>query len=152
MFYYLAQEQQYPGNLFAIASNIGTTIYFNVASTKHMIDRIFDHFIRVPIYIDFTSNIRYKTLVKRQVFSFFTELEYENLPHYCTYCKKIGHSLEKLKLYDRRDKNLEQTDQIHNRKFNATKKPFVQKSFIESLCKNGEVVILSKGKKIDGNL
>lgn len=38
--------------------------------------------------------IRYKVLVERKGFTFFVELDYDNLPDFCTHCKMVGHYLE----------------------------------------------------------
>lgn len=48
----------------------------------------------ILVDMDGTSDIRYKILVKRQVFAFFIDVEYENLPTLCSHCKKLGHSAE----------------------------------------------------------
>lgn len=59
-----------------------------------MIDRTFGQYARVLVDMDVTKELRYKVLVERKDFSFFVELEYENLPDYCIHCKKIGHYVE----------------------------------------------------------
>lgn len=63
-----------------------------------MIDRTFGHYVRVLIDMDISTKIRYTILVERQGFSLFTRLEYENLSHFCTYCKRPRHYLETCKL------------------------------------------------------
>jgi len=35
-----------------------------------------------------------KVLVERKGFAFFVEFEYENMPDFCSYCKKIGHYVD----------------------------------------------------------
>jgi hypothetical protein len=47
--------------------------------------------------MDLTQTIRYKVLVERQGFAFFVDLDYENLPDFCTNCKFIGHHLRNCK-------------------------------------------------------
>jgi len=41
--------------------------------------------------MDVTQELRYKVLVERKRFAFFVDLDFENIPDYCTHCKKIGH-------------------------------------------------------------
>lgn len=79
-FYGLAQEYWKPKILFAITRSIGTPIFPNFSFTKPMIDKTFGHFFRVLVDMDVSSEIRYKILVERQGFAFFTELEYKNTP------------------------------------------------------------------------
>lgn len=93
-FYGLPQEYWRLKILFAIASSIGTPICSDIASIKPMIDRNFGYYVRVLVDMDVSSEIRYKVLVERTCFAFFTNLEYENLPSFCTHCKKLGHLLD----------------------------------------------------------
>lgn len=92
--YGLSQEHWRPRILFAIASNIGTPICTDSASTKPMIERTFGHFSRVLVDMDVSQVPRYKVLVERMDFAFFVEFEYENMPDFCSYCKKIGHYVD----------------------------------------------------------
>jgi hypothetical protein len=92
--YGLSQEHWRPRILFAIASNIGTPICTDSASTKPMIERTFGHFSRVLVDMDVSQVPRYKVLVERKDFVFFVEFEYENMPDFCSYCKKIGHYVD----------------------------------------------------------
>jgi len=55
-----------------------------------MFEKTFGHFARVLVDMDVTQELRYKVLVERKGFSFFVELDFENIPDYCTHCKKIG--------------------------------------------------------------
>lgn len=79
-FYDLAQEYWRPKILFSIASSICTPICSGMVFTSPLIDRSFSHFVRVLVDMHVTKEIRYKILVKRWGYAFFTELEYENLP------------------------------------------------------------------------
>lgn len=92
--YGLSQEYWRPKILFAIANSVGTPICTDSASSKPMIDRTFGQFVRILVDMDVTQTLRYKVLVERVGFAFYVDLEYENLPDYCTNCKKIGHYLE----------------------------------------------------------
>jgi len=90
----LAQEYWRPKIFFAIASSVGTPICTDSASTKPMIERTFGQYARVLVDMDVTQSLRYKVLVERKGYAFFVDLEYENIPDYCTNCKKIGHYYE----------------------------------------------------------
>jgi len=39
--------------------------------------------------MDITQQLRYKVLVERKDCAFFVNLEYENLPEFCSHCLKI---------------------------------------------------------------
>lgn len=60
---------------YVVASFIGTHICFDFASTKPMIDMHFGHHVIVLVEMDVTYDIRYKNLVERKGFAFFTEQE-----------------------------------------------------------------------------
>ncbi|GAU10068.1 hypothetical protein TSUD_423760, partial [Trifolium subterraneum] len=89
--YGLSQEYWRPNILFAIAGSIGTPICIDAITAKHMIERTFGQFARVLVNMDLSQTLRYKVLVERKGFAFFVELEYENLPQFCSHCKVIGH-------------------------------------------------------------
>jgi hypothetical protein len=89
--YGLAQEYWRPKIIFAIASSIGTPICIDAASNKSMFDRTFGHYARVLVDIDFSRELRYKVLVERKGFAFLVDLDYENIPDFCTFCKTVGH-------------------------------------------------------------
>jgi len=36
----------------------------------------------------------HKVLVERQGYEFFVDLDYENIPDFCTHCKMIGHHVD----------------------------------------------------------
>ncbi|WJX78338.1 hypothetical protein P8452_61571 [Trifolium repens] len=56
-----------------------------------MIDRTFGQFVRVLVDMDLSQTLRDKVLVERKGFAFFVEIDYENLPQFCSNCKLIGH-------------------------------------------------------------
>jgi hypothetical protein len=95
--YGLSQEYWSPNILFAIASSVGTPICTDSVTAKPLIERTFGQFVRVLVDMDLTQTIRYKVLVERQGFAFFVDLDYENLPDFCTNCKFIGHHLRNCK-------------------------------------------------------
>lgn len=92
--YGLPQEYWRPRILFAIANSAGTPICTDPASTKPMMERTFGHFARVLVDMDVTQQLRYKVLVERKDYAFFVDLEYENLPEFCSHCLKIGHHID----------------------------------------------------------
>jgi hypothetical protein len=59
-----------------------------------MIERTFGQYVRVLVNMDVTQSLRYKVLVERKGYVFFVDLDYENIPDFCTNCKKIGHYLD----------------------------------------------------------
>jgi len=56
-------------------------------------ERTFDQFARVLVNMDVTQEPRYKVLVESKGYVFFVDLDYENIPEFCDYCKKIGHNV-----------------------------------------------------------
>jgi len=59
-----------------------------------MIEQTFGHFARVLVDMDVSQEPRYKVLVERKNYAFFVEFEFENMPDFCTYCKKVGHYVD----------------------------------------------------------
>ncbi|XP_058741926.1 uncharacterized protein LOC131614346 [Vicia villosa] len=91
----LAQEYWRPKIVFAIASSVGIPLCTDSASNKCCFERPFGHYVRVLVDLDLSQELRYKVLVERKGYAFFVELEYENLPDYCSFCCQVGHGLEK---------------------------------------------------------
>lgn len=102
----LSQEYWRPKILFAIANSVGTPICTDPASTKPMVDRTFGHFARVLVDMDLTKQMHYRVLVERKDFAFFVEIEYENIPSYCSHCLKIGHYVDDCKFLNRNKEDL----------------------------------------------
>lgn len=99
--YGLSQEYWRPKILFAIANSVGTPICTDAATSKPMLERTFGLYARVLIDLDVTQPLRHKVLVERKNFAFFVDFEYDNLPDFCSYCKKIGHYVEICKSINR---------------------------------------------------
>lgn len=70
---------------------MGTPICVDAVTSKPAIERTFGHFARVLIDIDLSKELRYEVLVERKGYAFFVELEYENVPEFCDYCRSVGH-------------------------------------------------------------
>jgi hypothetical protein len=92
--YGLSQEYWRPKILFAIVSSIGTPICTDAIAAKPMFDRTFGHYARVLVDLDISQTPRYQVLVERKGYAFFVDLEYENLPEFCSHCNMIGHYVE----------------------------------------------------------
>ncbi|MCI21095.1 hypothetical protein A2U01_0042259, partial [Trifolium medium] len=89
--YGLSQEYWRPNIIFAIASSIGTPICTDAVTAMPLMERTFGQFVRVLVDMDLSQTLRHKVLVERKGFAFFVELDYENLPQFCSNCKVIGH-------------------------------------------------------------
>ncbi|XP_058733228.1 uncharacterized protein LOC131604829 [Vicia villosa] len=96
-FFGLSQEYWRPRILFAITSGVGTPIFIDSTAAKSRLDRTFGHFVRVLVDMDLTQPLNYNVLVERQGFAFFADIEYENLPEFCSHCKKPGHGVSNCK-------------------------------------------------------
>jgi hypothetical protein len=90
--YGLSQEYWRPKILFAIVSSIGTPICTDAIASKSMFERTFGQ-----VDLDLSQALRYSVLVERKGFAFFVDLDYENLPDFCTHCNMIGHYVENCK-------------------------------------------------------
>lgn len=97
-FFGLSHEYWRPRIFFTIASCVGTPICIDVGASKVGVDRTFGQFIRVLIDMDLTQPINYNVLVERECFAFFSDIEYENLPDFCSHCKKTSHDVQHCKL------------------------------------------------------
>ncbi|XP_058767195.1 uncharacterized protein LOC131640837 [Vicia villosa] len=70
----------------------------DAAASKSRVDRTFGQFVRVLIDMDLTRTLNHNVLVEREGFAFFSDIEYENLPEFCTHCRKSGHVVQNCKL------------------------------------------------------
>lgn len=91
----LSQEYWRPKIDFAIASSIRTPFCTDFAIIESCFDRPFGHYVRVLVDLDLYNELRYKILVEIKGYAFFVEIEYENLPNFCSVCCCIGHNLDK---------------------------------------------------------
>ncbi|MCI15389.1 hypothetical protein A2U01_0036527, partial [Trifolium medium] len=80
--------------------------------------------------MDLSQTLRYKVLVERKGFAFFVDLDYENLPQFCSHCKLIGHHVGNCK-------KLQFVDE--EKQTNERRKPMkeVTKVFVQT--KNGSI-------------
>jgi hypothetical protein len=92
--YGLAQEYWRPKIITTIASSIGSPIIIDAMAYKPMFERTFGQYVRVLVDMDLSQNLHYRVLVERKGFAFFVDLEYENMPEFCTHCNIVEHYLE----------------------------------------------------------
>jgi hypothetical protein len=83
----LPQEYWMDRTLREIASAIGTPLLIDNATSK----RLFGHYARILVDMDFTRKIFYEIVVEREGFAFPVEVVYERMPDFCTHCQNIGH-------------------------------------------------------------
>jgi hypothetical protein len=135
-FYGLSQEYWCPNILFAIASSIGTLICIDAITAKPMMERTFGQFVRVLVDMDLSQTLRDKVLVERKGFAFFVELDYENLPDFCSNCKILGHNMHNCK------KLISLEEEKQDKHFKDKRQP--QKMYVQS--NDGRA---GKGKNIE---
>lgn len=66
-------------------------------------------------------------LVEKKGFGFLTDLEYENLTHFCSHGKNSGHSIELYKFAHFSDTKSVQGKKVNSKKVYESKKIFVRK-------------------------
>lgn len=108
--YGLSQEYWSKNILFTIAGSLGSPICTDVNTAKPRIERTFAQYARVLIDMDISQTIRYKLLVERKGFAFFIDVDYENIPDYCSNCKAIGHYVEICKKLMHNDEVVQQQE------------------------------------------
>ncbi|XP_019430036.1 PREDICTED: uncharacterized protein LOC109337512 [Lupinus angustifolius] len=75
--------------LFSIAGGLGVPISLDDATSS----RSFGHFARILVDVDLKGSLPSQILVEREGFAFSVDIEYENLPDFCSGCQSIGHLL-----------------------------------------------------------
>jgi hypothetical protein len=93
-FHGVPQEYWRKRILFAIASAVGTPICTDANASRPRWERTFGQYARILVDMDVSQPLRSKVLVERKGYAFFVEVSYENLPDFCTHCRKIGHYVE----------------------------------------------------------
>lgn len=107
----LSQEYWRQKILFAIASGVGIPICTDCITGKSMLDRSFGHYARVLIDLNLNDALCHRILVEMTRYAFFVDIEYENLPEFCSYCNCIGHYFDICKR-----KPVEKKAEAHNLK------------------------------------
>ena len=83
----LPQEYWLERTLLEIAGAIGTSLFIDSATQK----RVFGHYARVLVDIDFSHRLFREIMVEREGFAFPMEVVYEWIPNFCSHCQIIGH-------------------------------------------------------------
>jgi len=86
----LPQEYWMERTLREIANAVGTSLLIDNATTN----RLFGHYARILVDMDFTCKIFYEIIVERDGFAFPVEVVYERMPDFCTHCQNIGHVVQ----------------------------------------------------------
>lgn len=97
------------------------------ATSKPFFERTFGHFARVLIDMEITNDLRHKVLVERKGYVFFVELEYENLPDFCSYCTCAGHYFGNCKRKPQKNAPVNEKENVPKKKrLQKPRKEFVQ--------------------------
>lgn len=92
--YGLPQEYWDSRLLFQIAQGLGTPISLDSITSTAFELRHYAHYARMLVDVDLKTDLWYRLLVERDSFEFFIDVEYENLPSFCSHCHTIGHMLQ----------------------------------------------------------
>jgi len=96
----LPQEYWMEQTLCEIASAVGTPLVLDNATQK----RLFGHYARILVDIDFSKRIFYEIIVEREGGSYPVEVVYERIPDFCSHCQTLGHDVTNCRwLYPRKD-------------------------------------------------
>jgi len=83
-----------------IASAVVTPLVLDNVTSK----RVFGHYARILVDIDFSKKIFDKIIVERERFSFTVEVVYERLRDFCSHCQTLGHDVTNCRwLYPRKE-------------------------------------------------
>jgi hypothetical protein len=126
-FYDLSQEYWHKNILFTIASSLGTPICTDAVTAKLMHERTFGQFARVLVDMDLSQPLRYKVLVERKGFAFFIEIDYENVPDFCSECQIIGHHIDNCRRWNKvEEERLAKDVVVKNKPMGESKRTYVQ--------------------------
>jgi hypothetical protein len=98
-----------------------------------MFERTFGQYARVLVDMDLSQTRRYKVLVERKGYAFFVDLDYENLPDFCTHCNMVGHYVDNCKKL--------QSQENANKDFEPKQKP---RTRVEKNMSRPMLLVLSK--------
>jgi len=102
----LPQEYWMDRTLREIASAVGTPLLIDNATSK----RLFGHYARILVDMDFSRKIFYEIVVEREGFAFPVEVVYERMPDFCTHCQNIGHHVSVCRWIHPRKENENNTE------------------------------------------
>ena len=96
----LPQEYWMEQTLREIASAVGTPLVLDNATLK----RLFGHYARILVDIDFSKRIFHEIIVEREGASYPVEVVYERIPDFCSHCQTLGNDVTNCRwLYPRKD-------------------------------------------------
>jgi hypothetical protein len=96
----LPQEYWMEQTLREIASAVGTPLVLDNATLK----RLFGHYARILVDIDFSKRIFHEIIVEREGASYPVEVVYERISDFCSHCQTLGHDVTNCRwLYPRKD-------------------------------------------------
>jgi len=72
-----------------ISCAVGTSLVLDNATSK----RIFCHYARIFVDIDFSKKFFHEIIVEQEGFSFTMEVVYERLSDFCSHCQTLGHDV-----------------------------------------------------------
>ncbi|WJX67627.1 hypothetical protein P8452_52077 [Trifolium repens] len=124
-FYGLSQEYWHKNILFTIASSLGTPICTDSVTSRPMHERTFGQFSRVLIDMDLSQPLRYNVLVERKDYAFFIDIEYENVPEFCSECQIIGHHVDNCKRWNK-EEGVKVSKDVRKNPLVEIKKTYVQ--------------------------
>lgn len=102
-----------------ISSAVGTPLLIDSATSK----RIFGHYARILVDMDFSRKIFHEITVERKGYAFNVKVAYEWLPDFCTHCQTIGQDVSACWwLYPRMEKNAHREKIVQGKKPVTTKK------------------------------
>lgn len=102
-----------------IASAVGTPLVIDTATSK----RIFGHYARVLVDMDFSKKLFHEIMVKREGFSFCVAVAYEWLPNFCTHCQNLGHDVTTFRwLYPKKENIVNKEKVFKGKSQNLAKK------------------------------
>lgn len=148
----LSQEYWRKKILFAIANGVGTPICTDNITSKSMLDRSFGHYARVLVDLNLNDALCHRILVERTGYAFFVDVEYENLPDFCSFCKCTGHYYEICKRkpveHNENVKKNQAKRNVQNYAVKKNKEPEPQEAGQHEVEKTDAIVQASRGSKI----
>jgi hypothetical protein len=90
-----------------------------------MHERTFGQFARVLIDMDLSQPLRYNVLVERKGYAFFIDIEYENVPEFCSECQIIGHHVDNCKRWNK-EEGVKVSKDVRKKPLVEIKKTYVQ--------------------------
>jgi len=87
----------------------------------------FGHYVRVLVDMDLAEELRYRVLVESKGYTFFIDLEYENLLEFCAHYNIHGHHIDKCNKKRGMNKHIQEKDQPRRNYLVVVRKKYLQK-------------------------